>query len=69
MKKFYDIFRDDNSWNEKTIAGFLAFAVATLYALISLIFASSFSAEVFYGLLTYSAVALGISGAEKIWKK
>jgi hypothetical protein len=27
MKKLWSIFRDDNSWNEKTIIGFLSFAM------------------------------------------
>ena len=27
MKKFIKIFKDNNEWNEKTIIGFLSFAV------------------------------------------
>ena len=27
MKKFIQIFKDTNDWNEKTIIGFLSFAV------------------------------------------
>lgn len=27
MHKFYQIFKNDNEWNEKTIIGFLSFAV------------------------------------------
>lgn len=27
MKKFVSIFKDDNTWNEKSIIGFLSFAV------------------------------------------
>lgn len=30
MKKFFEIFKIDNTWNEKTIIGFLSFAVMIL---------------------------------------
>ena len=30
MKKFIQIFKDDNDWNEKTIIGFLSFAVMVI---------------------------------------
>ena len=30
MKKFINIFKDDNDWNEKTIIGFLSFAVMVI---------------------------------------
>ena len=31
------IFRDDNEWNEKTIIGFISFAIMVIYAFIHLI--------------------------------
>lgn len=30
---FWDIFKDNNEWNEKTIVGFLSFAVMSLTAI------------------------------------
>jgi hypothetical protein len=30
--KFWDIFKDNNEYNEKTIIGFLSFAVMTIFA-------------------------------------
>lgn len=33
---FSEIFRDDNRWNEKTIIGFMSFAVMTVYSLADL---------------------------------
>ncbi len=32
-----NIFRDDNSWNEKSIVGFIAFAVMVLFAVVDLV--------------------------------
>ena len=34
---FVDIFKDKNEFNEKTIIGFMSFAVMTLYSLTELI--------------------------------
>jgi hypothetical protein len=36
-KRFYSIFKDGNDWNEKTIIGFLAFAIMSLFAITDLI--------------------------------
>jgi len=33
MKNFWSIFKDDNEWNEKTIVGFLSFAVMSITAI------------------------------------
>ena len=33
MKRFIQIFKNDNDWNEKTIIGFLSFAVMVLVML------------------------------------
>ena len=32
----WNIFRDDNEWNEKTVVGFIAFLVMVLFALLDL---------------------------------
>ena len=36
MKNFISIFKDGNDWNEKSIIGFLAFAVMVLFAMVDL---------------------------------
>lgn len=37
MKGFTQIFMDNNEYNEKTVIGFLSFAVMTLYSLVDLV--------------------------------
>ena len=37
MKAFTQIFMDNNEYNEKTVIGFLSFAVMTLYSLVDLV--------------------------------
>ena len=37
MKKFVSIFKDDNTWNEKSIIGFLSFAVMVVVMLADVI--------------------------------
>ena len=37
FSKFTQIFKDSNHYNEKTIIGFMAFAVMTLYSLVDII--------------------------------
>jgi len=34
---FKEIFKDDNSWNEKTIIGFMSFAVMVLFAIADIV--------------------------------
>jgi hypothetical protein len=36
MKNFMTIFKDGNDWNEKSIIGFLAFAVMVMFAIADL---------------------------------
>lgn len=36
MKDFITIFKDGNDWNEKSIIGFLAFAVMVMFAVVDL---------------------------------
>lgn len=36
MKDFITIFKDGNDWNEKSIIGFLAFAVMVMFAVFDL---------------------------------
>lgn len=37
LRCFYSIFKNDNSWNEKSIVGFMAFAVMVLFAIVDLV--------------------------------
>tara|TARA_R100001440_G_scaffold71785_1_gene95024 strand:+ start:242 stop:478 length:237 start_codon:yes stop_codon:yes gene_type:complete len=37
MKKFAQIFKRDNDWNEKTIIGFLSFAVMVFVMMVDLL--------------------------------
>lgn len=37
MKGFTQIFMDNNEYNEKTVIGFLSFAIMTLYSLVDLV--------------------------------
>ena len=37
MKAFTQIFKDNNEYNEKTVIGFMSFAVMTLYSLVDLV--------------------------------
>jgi len=37
MKSFTQIFKDNNEYNEKTVIGFMSFAVMTLYSLVDLV--------------------------------
>ena len=37
MSKFTQIFKDNNDWNEKTIIGFISFAVMVVVMLVDLI--------------------------------
>lgn len=37
FKMAFEIFKDDNEWNEKNILGFISFAVMCLYATLDLL--------------------------------
>ncbi len=37
MKRFIEIFKDDNHWNEKTIIGFLSFAVMVIVIVVDVV--------------------------------
>ena len=37
MKKMFEIFRNDNEWNEKAIVGFIAFIIMVLVMLADVI--------------------------------
>ena len=74
MKKFIQIFKDTNDWNEKTIIGFLSFAVMVAVMLTDVI-TGAFGADLSINEFTYNSFvvvtlgAFGIAGLEKFASK
>ena len=72
--KFVDIFKDDNTWNEKTIIGFLSFAVMSIFAgadIVTGIIGSELviSDTIFNSFVIITIGSLGIAEAGKIFSK
>ena len=69
---FSEIFKDKNEYNEKSIIGFMSFAVMTLTSLVDMITAA-FGTEVVIQEFIYNSSVIitlgcfGIAGAEKIF--
>jgi formate-dependent nitrite reductase membrane component NrfD len=69
-----EIFKNDNNWNEKSIVGFIAFAVMCLIMVADLV-TGWLGAELIVNEFVYQAFVwvvlgcFGISGAEKFAKK
>ena len=74
MKKFVQIFKDDNDWNEKTIIGFLSFAVMVAVMLADVI-TGACGKDLPINEFTYNSFVIvtlgsfGIAGLEKFAKK
>ena len=71
---FTKIFKDDNTYNEKTIVGFSSFAVMTVFALVDIITGVwgkelIISDTIFNSFLIMTLGSFGIDGATKIFKK
>lgn len=72
MNKFYTIFKDNNSWNEKSIVGFLSFAVMVVFALVDLA-TGYFGKDLVINEYIYNSFlwivlgSFGIDGAQKIF--
>ena len=69
---FASIFKDDNSWNEKTVIGFMSFAVMTVFAAADIITGIAGKNLVIQDTIVNSFViitigALGIAEAGKIF--
>lgn len=64
LNSFFEIFKDDNEYNEKTIIGFLAFLILTAYAIADLSTTSALeiNEKIFDGFLWMSLGAIGIGG-------
>ena len=74
MKKFIKIFKDNNEWNEKTIIGFLSFAVMVAVMLADVI-TGACGKDLPINEFTYNSFvfvtlgSFGIDGLEKFAKK
>jgi len=74
MKKFIKIFKDNNEWNEKTIIGFLSFAVMVAVMLADVI-TGACGKDLPINEFTYNSFVIvtlgsfGIAGIEKFAKK
>tara|TARA_R110000744_G_scaffold116898_2_gene218486 strand:+ start:3324 stop:3551 length:228 start_codon:yes stop_codon:yes gene_type:complete len=72
--KFLEIFKDDNGWNEKTIIGFMSFAVMVI-VMIADVVTGAFGADLSINEFTYNSFVIvtlgsfGIAGIEKFAKK
>jgi small-conductance mechanosensitive channel len=70
MAKFTDIFKNSNDFNEKTIIGFMSFAVMAIAMIVDLI-TGYFGTELKLNEYIYNSFvivtlgSLGIAGAEK----
>ena len=71
---FAAIFKDDNSWNEKTIIGFMSFAVMVLVMLADVV-SGVMGKDLVINEFTYNSFVIitlgsfGIAGLEKFAKK
>ena len=74
MKKFLEIFKDDNDWNEKAIVGFIAFVIMILIMLADVITGWCgkdlvINEFVYDSFLFLVLGCFGIAGIEKFAKK
>ena len=74
MTKIMNIFKDDNNWNEKSIIGFVAFAIMVLIMIADLVTGwvgkDLVINEFVYDSFVWVVLGcFGISGVEKFAKK
>jgi len=72
--KFWEIFKDNNEFNEKTVIGFLSFAVMAVFAgadIVTGILGKSLVIQdtIFNSFVIITIGALGIAEAGKIFTK
>lgn len=72
--KFFEIFKDNNEFNEKTVIGFLSFAVMTIFAgadIVTGILEKPLVIQdtIFNSFVIITIGALGIAEAGKIFVK
>lgn len=71
---FASIFKDDNTWNEKTIIGFMSFAVMVM-VMIADVVSGVMGKDLVINEFTYNSFVIitlgsfGIAGLEKFAKK
>jgi len=70
IKTMWNIFRNDNEWNEKTVVGFIAFLVMVAFALLDLttgyLGKDLVINETIYNSFTWIVIGcFGIAGIEK----
>lgn len=68
--RFAEIFKDDNTWNEKTIIGFMSFAVMVIIAAVDLITGLEgknleIKDYIYNSFMMLTIGSFGISGLEK----
>lgn len=68
--KFFEIFKDDNTWNEKTIIGFMSFAVMVIIAAVDVITGMEginleIKDYIYNSFLMLTVGSFGIAGLEK----
>ncbi len=73
LKCFNTVFQDDNSWNEKTIVGFMSFAVMVAIAGVDLGTGIGgkvleIKMEIYYSFVGIVLGSFGIDGAQKIFE-
>ena len=71
---FKDIFKDENSYNEKTIIGFFSFAIMVIFATVDIITGVMgneliISDSIFNSFVLVTLGSFGIAGLEKFAKK
>ena len=72
--KFLEIFKDDNSWNEKTIIGFMSFAVMVM-VMVADVVSGFIGKDLVINEFTYNSFVIitlgsfGIAGLEKFANK
>ena len=71
--KFFEIFKDDNEWNEKAIVGFCAFVIM-IFVILADVISGWFGKDLVINEFIYNSFlivvlgAFGISGLEKVLK-
>ena len=74
MKQFFEIFKDNNSYNEKTVIGFLSFAVM-VGVMVADVLTGAFGKDLPINEFTYNSFVIvtlgsfGIAGLEKFATK
>lgn len=74
LKKFVDIFKDDNVYNEKTIVGFMAFIIMTVFAIFDIVTgylgkALLVNEFIFNSFLYIALGCFGIAEVSKVFNK